>query len=64
MSPTVHHPLCDWNIEQRPDCCICGVYREAPWFEAYVRGVVGQTAHLRNALILDQTTDEEREQAA
>src|SRR5689334_19949972 len=31
---TVHHPLCDWNIEQRPECCICGIYRKAPWFEA------------------------------
>jgi hypothetical protein len=66
MSTSAHHPLCDWNIDQRPECCICGVYRKAPWFEAYVRGVGGQAAHLRTALILNQATDhvEEKEQAA
>ena len=66
MSERVHHRLCDWNIEQRPECCICGIDRTVPWFKAYVRGVLGQAVHLRNALIPNLADDhvEEHGQAA
>jgi hypothetical protein len=68
MSGNVHHRLCDWNIDPRPECCTCGVYWKAPWFDAYVRGVVGQAAHLPNASYqsANRATDDvvEKERAA
>jgi len=43
-----HHRLCDWNIVRGTTNCTCGSLQpKAPWFDAYVRGIEQQAAHLR-----------------
>lgn len=52
-----HHPLCDWNVDQKPEYCICGVcQKKAPWLDAYIRAVVRQAAHLSIAPTANRTT--------